>query len=138
MHNEQKSDLGTWQNPFLLELSCLVNITSDDIDDIMCSALEGGICYWCREAEVVGEYLGEYAHEQISRGGTLRLYDSEDDDETYMLDRDRFLQGLKLFIEGGHSDLVSIKNQRIDPCEFDADCADCIIQLAVFGKLVYS
>lgn len=38
-----------------------VNMTQQDIDDIMVAALEGGINYWCREAEVVGEYLGEYA-----------------------------------------------------------------------------
>ena len=30
-----------------------VTLTQEDIDDIMCSALEGGICYWASEAEVV-------------------------------------------------------------------------------------
>ncbi len=45
------------------------NITDEQLDDIMCTALEGGITYWCDEAKVVGDYLGEYAHEQIARGG---------------------------------------------------------------------
>ena len=44
-----------------LEIKFDVEITQQDIDDIMCSALEGGINYWCRKAEVVGDYLGEYS-----------------------------------------------------------------------------
>lgn len=55
-----------------LEVKFNVEVTNQDIDDIMCTALEGGITYWCRRAEVVGgKYLGEYAHEQISRGGEV-------------------------------------------------------------------
>ena len=55
-----------------------VSLTQEDVDNIMCAAL-GYIIYWCREAEVVdGEYLGEYASEQISRGGVLRLWDADD------------------------------------------------------------
>ena len=48
-------------------LSCAldVRVSNEDIDDIMVSALEGGINYWCRKAEVKGEYLGEYASDQI-------------------------------------------------------------------------
>ena len=48
-----------------------VRISTEDIDDIVTTALEGGICYWCRRAEVKGKYLGEFASEQISRGGVL-------------------------------------------------------------------
>lgn len=36
-----------------------VRISTEDIDDIVTTALEGGICYWCRRAEVKGKYLGE-------------------------------------------------------------------------------
>ena len=32
-----------------------VKISQQDIDDIMVCALEGGISYWCCEAEVIGE-----------------------------------------------------------------------------------
>ena len=51
----------------VLKLELEVVVTQEDIDDIMAGALEGGINYWCGEAEVVGNYLGEYASEQISR-----------------------------------------------------------------------
>lgn len=72
-----------------------INVTQEDVDDIVATALEGGINYWCRKAEVVGDYLGEYASEQISRGGTLKLYDSEED-EVYELTRDKLLDGMRL------------------------------------------
>lgn len=57
----------------ILEVSFNVLVTDEDIDDIMVSALEGGINHWCAEAKVQGEYLGEFASDQISRGGTLLL-----------------------------------------------------------------
>lgn len=134
--NETDNGDGTARNPFRLNVSIEVEVTQEDIDDIMCAALEGGICYWCGGTEVVGKYLGEYGHEQISRGGILRLHDSEED-KTYELNRDKFMQGLKMFIENGNGDLVNIKNKRIDPADFDSECADSIIQYAVFGELVY-
>ena len=55
----------------------------------MSMALEGGITYWCGQAKVKGKYLGDYGSEQISRGGTLYLYDNEDDSE-YELTPEKF------------------------------------------------
>lgn len=49
-----------------------VKLTVEDIDDIMVAALEGGINYWCSEAEVVEERrCADWGHEQIARGGAL-------------------------------------------------------------------
>ena len=81
----------------VLKLELEVIVTQEDIDDIMAGALEGGINYWCGKAEVVGDYLGEYASEQISRGGQLLLHDIEED-KTYTLDKEKFLKGLTLTI----------------------------------------
>ena len=59
---------------FEVELELKARVTMQDIDDIMCTALDGGITGWCRAAKPVGKRLGEYAHEQIARGGSLMLY----------------------------------------------------------------
>ena len=48
-------------------------LNMQDIDDIMACALEGGINYWCSEAKVIGEYLGEYASEQMGMITPVRL-----------------------------------------------------------------
>ena len=110
-------------------------VTNDNIDDIMCAALEGGITYWCGKAEVVGDYLGEYASEQISRGGTLNLYDIEDG-SVYELTLFKFLQGVRVYMENS-DDPPIMYNNRIDTSEIDADAADSIIQYALFGDIVY-
>ena len=113
-----------------------VNITSQDIDDIMVCALEGGINYWCRQAKVVGKYLGRYASDQISCGGTLKLYDAESSD-VWELTLDKFLNGMKLAIEQGIGLSVNPADGSIDTCEIDADAADAIVQLALFGEVVF-
>ena len=111
-----------------------VSLTQQDIDDIMATALEGGINYWCRKAEVVGEYLGEYASEQISRGGSLTLYDAESSDK-WELTLEKFLNGVKLYFEQGCH--VQVEDNAIDACDIDASDADCIVQFAVFGEVVF-
>jgi hypothetical protein len=114
-----------------------ITVTQEDIDDIMCSALEGGINYWCRKAEVVGDYLGEYASEQISRGGLLKLYDSEED-EVYVLTLEKLLKGIKQAIEENcYAEYEWALGDGIDTCQVDADVADCIIQFGLFGEVVY-
>lgn len=88
-------------------------LTQEDIDDIMCGALEGGITYWCDEAKVVGDYLGEYGSEQIARGGKLRLHLPEpfDKDETeyYELDRSGEVQD---FGENGRRDCKRLEGGK--------------------------
>ena len=110
-------------------------VSDEDIDDIMSAALDGGITYWCGKAEVVGEYLGEYASEQISRGGTLKLYDIEDDSVSE-LTLDKFLTGLRLWIENERAFELTDAG-RLDVCQIDAATADAIIQYALFNDIVY-
>ena len=119
-----------------------VKLTVEDIDDIMVAALEGGINYWCRRVVVQGDYLGEYASEQISRGGKLAIWldePFEDDKTCYMLDRDKFLAGFKLWLEkGGDSyDAIDYSDGSVDCGQIDATCADEIVQYALFGELVF-
>lgn len=112
-------------------------VSDEDIDDIMSAALDGGITYWCGKAEVVGEYLGEYASEQISRGGTLRLYDIEEPKAVYELTLEKFLVGLRLWIENERAFELT-KAGRLDVGQIDAPAADSIIQYALFNDIVYS
>lgn len=111
-------------------------VSDEDIDDIMSAALDGGITYWCGKAEVVGEYLGEYASEQISRGGTLRLYDIEEPRAVYELTLEKFLVGLRLWIENERAFELT-KAGRLDVGQIDAVAADSIIQYALCNDIVY-
>ena len=121
-----------------MNLKMDVTINQRDIDDIMSIALEGGITYWCSYVEVVGgEYLGEYASDQISRGGKLKLYDAEEDKQ-YTLTLLMLLKGIEAFIEwdrGAHE--IVNRDGEIDTYKIDAEIADQIIQLALFGDIIY-
>ena len=114
-----------------------VVLTQEDIDDIMVGALEGGINYWCQEAEVAGDYLGEYASDQISRGGKLILHDAESNDK-WELDLEKFLNGVKLWVQNGDDAYEAVqKDGTVDTCQIDAEMADLIVQYALFGEVVF-
>jgi len=115
-------------------------VTGADIDDIMVSALEGGINYWCDNARVDGKYLGEYASEQISRGGTLILHNMEEGRNGLLLTKEKLLQGIRMYAEQPeHSDIFEVVDHElhIDCGMVDADVADAIIQYAIFSEIIY-
>lgn len=118
-----------------------VQITAEDMDDIMVGALEGGINYWCNRAAVPEKeaYLGEYASEQISRGGTLVLHDYEDERD-HVLTRDKLLAGIKLYLQNPHPYDITEGTRtgfKLDTCQADAVVCDMIIQYAIFGEVIY-
>ena len=118
------------------------DLTQQDIDDIMVSALEGGVNYWCRSVVVEGDYLGEYASDQISRGGQLTFWLHEPLDDgmsSYTLDLDKFLYGFQRWLENCYANcgVVDSADGSVDCGQIDATCADEIIQHALFGDLVF-
>lgn len=107
----------------------------------------GGICYWCRRAEVKGKYLGEFASEQISRGGVLVLHDSVDGKKRE-LNKEKLLSGVKQYLENEdkpYNILVDAEDSvgcskgvyELDCCMVDATVADMIIQYAIFDDIIY-
>lgn len=123
-------------NRFDIEIKMNIVLTEEDIDDIMCAALEGGISYWVCKAEVVGGYLGEYASEQISRGGTLLLHDAEED-EVYELTLKKLIKGFELWVAGGYDTYGAVCEGVVDTGEIDAEAADCIVQLSLFNEVLF-
>lgn len=118
-----------------------IEVRPQDIDDIMVSALEGGINFWCNQAEVVeDDYFGEYASEQISRGGSLRLHLIEPAEKSgkmkYILNRENFIKGLTLFAND-EDPYGAFENGRVDTTKIDGPCASDIVQLALWGEVVF-
>lgn len=122
-----------------------ITVTNEDIDDIMCTALEGGIDYWCDRVKVlfndsVKKSELEYASDAISKGLELEIFHEgiESDDPEHMssvLSKDKFLLGLKLFITKYNVNIIDDK--VIDSCMVDAGIADAIIQMAVFNDIIF-
>ena len=115
-----------------------VCISDRDIDDILDTAMYG-INYWCDEAIPDGPYIGKCAHEQVSRGGTLKLHDAESG-EYYYLTQEKFIQGIKKYLENPTAgDFLEFVDHelRIDAGNVDIEIADVIIQYALFGEIVF-
>lgn len=109
-------------------------ITNQMIDDILCAAFEGGINYWCGNVMVLGDWPegAKYASECPSRGGQLALPEQDDYETTWHpLDRGRIEAGIrKAAIESNQSVEEFYENH-------DAGDADCAVQYALFGEVVY-
>jgi len=123
---------------FKIRVEHEILLTREDIDDIMVGALEGGINYWCQEAEVIEEKrVADWGHEQIARGGILMIHDFQED-ETYELTLENFLTGFKLWFESGRYYSGAVSAHEVDCGIIDGEDADCIIQYALFGDRIYA
>ena len=110
-----------------------MKITNEDINDLVTCALEGGINYWCEKAEITKQPTEEYefASDVIGIGGEITLHDAESDD-TWVLDKEKFLKGVEKAIE--HYEYADVE-ELID--NHDAETADVIIQFAIFDEIVF-
>lgn len=100
-----------------------VKISDDDLYNILDAAFYSGISYWCDLVEVINPVQGaKYLGEHVTGGGTLKLQD--DDGGSHWLTKAKMLKGLSLY-----------DNHDFD--SFDAGDADCVVQLALFGQIIY-
>lgn len=130
-----------------------IRVTNEDIDDIMASAMTG-CSYWCEQITVVSvfqnfvdtECQGLCTIELLSRGVSLKLWPFED--KPVVLTLDKFKDGLKLFftkyLESECQDQIKAGLERrtdngcVNPGMIDGIDADAIVQLALFGDIIYS
>lgn len=138
--------MNTASSSELLEITIHVAVTQEDIDDIMVSALEGGINYWCDAAKVdESKRVAAWGHEQIARGGCLKIHVAEpfdnEDTEWYELTKEKFLSGLTRYLQTSGTEMTTLPSgdhMEIDTGQIDANAADEIIQFALFGKVIYA
>lgn len=112
-------------------------IKETDIENIIVSSFEGGSNYWMGIDNSKPEFknkpkdepLSTWATKIILEGGIIQFYDIEDEEETWTLTLDKLLNSIKLnaINRSFDSDLENM----------DATTADCIIQYALFGEVVY-
>ena len=128
----------------IIKVELEIVLTNDDIDNIMCTALESAISYWCENVVMVDKCLGKYASNQISKGGKLilRLIEPFDSDNTecYELDLERFKNGVKQWAQSpvGSNCLRQIDGKlRLDTDYTDEIVCDAIIQYSLFGEIVF-
>jgi hypothetical protein len=115
-----------------------IQITEEDIENIIVTSFEQGSNYWLGLEVDYPEYEDRPDDEPYStwttklllEGKEIHLYDIEDDNEKWTLTLDKLMEGIKL----------NAKNRPFDSDieNGDATTADCIMQYALFNELVYA
>lgn len=116
------------------------NLTESDIENIIVTSFEGGSNYWMgldvssedMKAKPEDEPWSTWSTKLLIEGKSIKLFDVEGDD-----DDSEWVLTLKKIIKGYELNCV---NRPFD-CDLeqgDATTSDCIIQFALFGKIVYA
>ena len=134
----------------ILKVEVSYKFSPQEIADLMVTALEGGINYWCGKARMMVSSQSSKdlfprfegvlacddnnvlcASDVIAYGGKLVLRDIEDPTEVWVLDSEKMLKGIGMYCS----------ENNISPSElmddYDADTADAIVQYGLFNELVY-
>lgn len=114
-------------------------ITYDNLETIIVNGLEGGVNYWSGLDNSLPEWDNEpedmptsqYAFQLLIEGKSIKFYDIEEseDDSSWILTLEKLLNGIKLNCQERPED-SDIKNG-------DSITYDCIIQYALFNKVIY-
>ena len=119
------------------EHNLMLSVTGEQIEDIVVTALEGGIYYWAvlnnttpdQANKPDGMPVSQYATQLLLEGKTLEFSDIEDSSVS-MLTLGDLLHGIRL---------TAVKQAwDFDFDDFDSGTADCIFQYAMLGEIVYS
>ena len=117
-----------------------VEITYDQVSNLVVCALEGGSNYWCRfikkesGSDPANAKLS-YCECPLQPDGWLLLEDMEEDGKAkrYTLDLPKIKKGLQRMAEKYPSHWANLVQENED-----ANTGDLFLQLCLFGDLVYS
>lgn len=128
-----------------------VRVDYETLEDIVVTALEGGIGWWACLDNTGAEWddepedmaASEYAALLIANGKKLVFSDAtgewgKDDDPQcpWTVDEDTITQGISRYLESENGTSI-VKNGKIDTFEIDADVASDIFQFGIFGECVF-
>lgn len=123
-----------------------IRVVEEDIQDLVSTALCGGIGYWAKldnttedfENAPSEECIDETVARLLMEGKSIKLLDEEDGTE-YDWTLDKLLKGLELTLGSvyGRVNGPMMENGTLDMTRVDAEVADVIVQMGLFGEIVY-
>lgn len=114
----------------------IIKLPPKVIDEILYLGFTEGICHWIKETKVIEDsYFGEYDSQQISRGGSVMLYNRHNQ-ERYVLNLEGFLNGF-YHAFAKHLVLSMYIDGKEDFLKFTPKASDELIQYALFGDIRY-
>jgi hypothetical protein len=113
-----------------------LEVSVQDIEDLCCSALEGGINYWCAKIENDFSIAPDcsYGHEMMGRGYPVVLFEDHEDGTytPHWWNRSSIERGMAVMATKYPWHYANVINDNAD-----AETADVFVQCALFGELVY-
>jgi len=130
-----------------------ITLDREEVIDILTTALEGGIAYWrCLDntcptwkkarkqveaAKGDDYYIEDVMLQVLENGDDVIFIDAEQDpddanSDKYTLNMDKFKQGLVLFTQNRGNPQKILADGAFDAVE-----ADCLIQYACFGDIIF-
>jgi hypothetical protein len=114
---------------------------TDFLAGILCSTVEGGSDYWAE----IKDWKWEWDDHHNFTKASVTVRDAEGDAPTKWIAVDldtieRGIQAIKARKPAVREDLqaaILLGDNENDAGHIDIDCADCILQAALFGELVY-
>lgn len=139
-----------------------VKITKEDVSDIICSAVNGGVGYWAAVSADDNDYSEAKKH-LVEQGADLKdvcfeevfaqiLFDGKElevtdieKDETYLLSLEKLFIGLRAAIEEGYyshynwfvPDGDGLGEWQLNCCQIDSEVSDIIVQFSLFGEVLF-
>ena len=128
-----------------------LDVSGDDLDNILVTAFEGGSNYWIDKVEV-RDYKGcELASHVVSKGGAVWIcldnnpVGAEIKDKEYykwVINRKKLLRAISRWFTEYYYHRQIVKHNLEMPSsfsdiDFDAGDTDIIIQLAIFKEVIY-
>lgn len=112
-------------------------VSNQDLCDILTTAFEGSIDYWCRGCndDSSNPISWSKAVDTIIKGEKVQLIDLENEIVSYLLGIKSLRKGLKRFIKENPE---LIYNGDLDIGNIDANMADTIIQYSIFGEIIFA
>ena len=119
-----------------------IEISDEMIEDILCSAFEGGITYWannvsCKDnndMKKVGGWKHEYLTKTKKKDAVMFIHDTYDGDK-HPITKKSIINALQKMDTPEYKYTKALK--RILDGQWDADDADIVVQTACFGQVVF-
>ena len=119
-----------------------VEISDELIEDILCTAFEGGITYWAdniscednKDMKKVGGCKHEYLTKTKKKDAVMYIHDISDE-QKHPITKKSIIDALQKMDSPEYKYTKALS--RILNEQYDADDADIVVQTACFGEVVY-
>nr|BAR34021.1 hypothetical protein [uncultured Mediterranean phage uvMED] len=124
------------------KINITIEIKDELIEDILCTAFEGGITYWAnqlsikdkKDAKKVKCYKHEYLTKTKKKDAVMYIHDMFDD-QKYSITKKSIINALERMSKPENCYTKAFR--RILDETYDAYDADVVVQTACFGKVIY-